>query len=198
MAKNLSVSVAFNNVWIRLLDIPERIVIVMLDSSVLRMFIVKAAFAVIAFSVPLAVGINTASAQNPVYCPVDGKYYQLRFSDQWNDARQVASRSSWQNRPGRLAIVDRLDVRAWIFENFKASKPGFVYIGGYREGDITNKGWVWLATGAPAVNMGPGWWSINEPNNTAKLERFLSMNFGDGGRFNDISGGARRPFLVQY
>lgn len=148
----------------------------------------------------LLFGVGQAQAQGlPVKCPVDGKFYQIRFPDNFSDARSVAQNAFWEGRRGQLAVLNRDDVRAWVFNEFRSRNPGFVFVGGQREGNVATRGWYWFdnVNIRTPIAMGSNW-APGEPNNFAGRESVASLDFNQGGRLNDISPNGRYRFLVQY
>lgn len=165
--------------------------------TMIRVFSV-AKFTLAAGVVFLLGGIT--QAQNlPVRCPLDGRFYQIRQPDNFSDARSVAQNSFWEGRRGQLAVLDREDVRQWVFSQFQARNPGFVFVGGQREGTISTAGWFWYdnRNRRTPIIMGSNW-VPGEPNNFRGRESVASLDFNQGGRLNDISPNGRYFYLVQY
>lgn len=160
------------------------------------------AIAVLLASYFTSAGVDRVAAQT--VCPIDGKGYMLvTVPDNWDDARIVASRMTWQGRRGQLAVLNNVNVQNWVYNQFFPRRPSYVLVGGYRDPNSGNArvGWTWFnpyGGGNFPMSLNSQAWEAGQPDNFRNRENVAAMNFNAVGRFADLSRNGRYWYLVQF
>jgi len=99
-------------------------------------------------------------AQGPILDQESGSYFELRLHKKgdptrhWDGAQRAAAGSTYQGRPGRLAVIKDLRTLNFIRENFRLSQPAWIgmrFYCGFRK-------LMWV-TGEIQPLKSPGMWA---------------------------------------
>jgi hypothetical protein len=148
----------------------------------------------------LGLPLGLASAQQPVFNPATGHYYQVvPGTVTWDQAKAAAETMSFNGVAGHLVTYDDLAEDQFVYFTLAGGSLGNAWIGLYQDMNDPNYsepggGWKWVTGEAMTYSN----WKQGEPSNSGNAEHY--GGYWPADKWNDyvVGDGAVGRYVVEF